>query len=206
MLIRSMQESDLNRVKSFTDRAIGANYYTLEELASIHSKSTKNDRCASLVLAGKDEEIFGVRLSYPPGNWESGKGRGLCPDRWRVNLTETAYFQSLFIDPNLTSQGWGKKMSLLSISMLKSMGAKAVVTHSWRESPDDSSGRYLRGMGFEHIQSHPLYWFEVDYQCTRCGKPCVCTADEMILYIENLKAQPTKRNYEHVVLARSHAP
>lgn len=206
MLIRAMQSSDLPQVKSFTDRAIGMNYYALDELAGIFERSSKEGRCASLVLVSKTNEVFGVRLSYPPGNWESGKGRGLCPQRWRVGLNETAYFQSLFIDPALTSQGWGKKMSLLSISILKSMGAKAVVTHSWRESPEDSSGRYLRSLGFEHIQSHPLYWFEVDYQCTRCGKPCVCTADEMILYIENLKAQPSKRNYEHVLLARPDSP
>ena len=45
------------------------------------------------------------------------------------------------------------------------------------------SGRYLRAMGFELVKAHPLYWNKVDYVCTRCGKPCVCTAEEMIKYL-----------------------
>ena len=33
------------------------------------------------------------------------------------------------------------------------------------------------------IENYPEYWKEVDYDCTRCGKPCVCTAEEMYLDI-----------------------
>lgn len=185
MLIRALSAQDLPAVKAFADRAIGQNYYSLTELSQILERSQKNGQTASLVLVDAQDQVFGMRLTYPPGQWSSGKGRGLCPDRWKTKLSETAYFQSLFIDPEFTSQGWGKKMSLLSMSLLKTLGAKAVVTHSWRESPNDSSGRYLRSIGFETIQSHPLYWFEVDYECTRCGKPCVCTADEMICYLNS---------------------
>lgn len=183
MLIRPLTRDDLIAVKAFTDRAIGTNYYTLAELNGIYDRGLRDGKTASLVLVDAQNTIFGIRLTYPPGNWSSGKGKGLCPERWKVAPEEAAYFQSLFIDPALTAQGWGKRMSEVSMSILRTMSARAVVTHSWRESPNDSSGRYLRGMGFEVVQSHPLYWFEVDYVCTRCGKPCVCTADEMIFYL-----------------------
>jgi len=29
------------------------------------------------------------------------------------------------------------------------------------------------------VIEHPLYWIDVDYECTRDGKPCRCTAIEM---------------------------
>ncbi len=183
MMIRPLERDDLIAVKAFTDRAIGSNYYSILELNSIFDKSIHDGKTASLVLVDAQNAIFGIRLTYPPGQWSSGKGKGLRPESWKVPMENVAYFQSLFIDPEFTSQGWGRKMSQISISILKAMKAKAVVTHSWRESPQDSSGKYLRNLGFQIVESHPLYWFEVDYVCTRCGKPCVCTADEMILYI-----------------------
>lgn len=79
------------------------------------------------------------------------------------------------------NQGWGKRMSLQAIELLKEAGAQAIATHSWKESPQDSSGKYLRSLGFRSVALHPFYWKEVDYICTRCGKPCLCTAEEMIL-------------------------
>ena len=174
-----MLVSDLNEVKTFADRAIGDGYYSTEEIKDIFSRGEH----FSLVLSNEKNQIFGIRITYPPGKWNSGKGQGLCSDQWKVDLKDTAYFQSLFIDPNLVSQGWGKKMSLRSIEMLQNSGAKAIVTHSWKESPNDSSGIYLRSLGFTSVKLHPLYWNKVNYTCTRCGFPCLCTAEEMILYI-----------------------
>lgn len=180
MIIRPMQTQDIPAIRAFTDMAIGTNYYSEEELKDIFQKSILNGVCCTLVLedAGK---MFGIRITYPQGNWQKGKGKGLSPAEWKVPQKDVAYFQSLFIHPELTGKGWGKKMSLHAIELLKKLGAKAIVTHSWKESPEDSSGRYLRGMGFRLVATHPLYWKDVDYVCTRCGKPCLCTAEEMIL-------------------------
>lgn len=181
MQIRPMRPTDAAAVKEFTDRAIGTNYYSVEELEEIYQKSLKNDVEFTLVLEDKGQ-IKAVRITYPPGNWQKGKGKGLSPESWQVPFEEVAYFQSLFVDETLTGQGWGKKLSLAAIDLLKTAGvAKAIVTHSWKESPHDSSGKYLRGLGFRLVASHPFYWKEVDYVCTRCGKPCLCTAEEMIL-------------------------
>ena len=48
-------------------------------------------------------------------------------------------------------------------------------------SPNNSSYRYLRKIGFKEIITHPDYWVDVDYICTRDGNPCHCTAIEMHL-------------------------
>ena len=85
------------------------------------------------------------------------------------------------MDPSLTGQGWGTRVSRQAIQILLKLGAKAVVTHSWKESPHDSSRRCLRGLGFSPVACYPGYWSEVAFSCSRCGKPCACTAEEMIL-------------------------
>ncbi len=183
MTIRPFTLDDVEKVRLFTDRAIGTNYYAADELREIYKKSLKNGQECTLVLEDEKGDVRGVRITYPPGNWQKGKGKGLNPAKWQVPLEETAYFQSLFVDPALTGEGWGKKLSFAAIEILKKLKAKAIVTHSWKESPHDSSGRYLRSLGFRLVATHPLYWKEVDYVCTRCGKPCLCTAEEMILYL-----------------------
>jgi predicted N-acetyltransferase YhbS len=183
LTIRRFTPADIGRAKNFADRAIGTDYYTEKELIEILKRSEMNGEVCSLVLEDALGAIRGIRITYPPGHWSHGKGKGLTPAKWKVPLAESAYFQSLFVDPSLTGQGWGKRLSFEALRILRELGAKAVVTHSWKESPNDSSGRYLRALGFEVVATHPLYWNEIDYVCTRCGKPCVCTADEMIKYL-----------------------
>src|SRR3954470_6164479 len=111
MKIRPFTLADVEKVRLFTDGAIGRNYYTSEELKGIYKKSFKNDQDCTLVLEDDKGDIRGVRITYPPGNWQKGKGQGLNPQKWQVPLEETAYFQSLFIDSALTGEGWGKKLS-----------------------------------------------------------------------------------------------
>jgi len=90
-------------VKAFTDRAIGKDYYSTAELEEIYAKSVKNGRVASLVLEDDSRAVRGVRITYPPGNWKKGKGKGLNPQLWKVPQESAAYFQSLFIDPDCKS-------------------------------------------------------------------------------------------------------
>lgn len=184
MEIREFRREDIPAVKAFTDRAIGDGYYSAGELSDYFDRSFLNGQSCSLLLLGDDGHVKGLRLTCAPGQWHSGKGNGLSPELWDVDQESIGYFQSLFIDPALTGQGWGKRLSLKAMVILKQMGAEAVLCHSWKESPNDSSGRYLRSLGFQMIATHPLYWKDVDYICTRCGQPpCQCTAEEMIKYL-----------------------
>lgn len=183
MTIRPLETSDIAAVKKFTDSTIGSNYYSEAELQDILARSEKDGKVCSLLLIDDENQVRGIRITYPHGSWNHGKGKGLSPERWNVQKEETAYFQSLFIDPALTGRGIGKKLSLKSLEILKELGSKAVVCHSWKESPNDSSGRYLRSLGFTVVATHPLYWKDVDYVCPRCKSPCLCTAEEMIKYL-----------------------
>lgn len=184
--IEELKLSDLPALKDFTDREIGAGYYSADELKDIYNKSQIKNRMCTLLLK-KGEEIHGVRITYPPGNWSHGKGSGLTTNKWPYPLSQTAYFQSLFLSNAVQGQGWGGEMSKKALGILKEIGAKGVVCHSWKESPNNSSAKYLQKLGFELIAEHPLYWKDVDYNCTRCGKPpCQCTAQEMYLKLEAL--------------------
>lgn len=184
MEIRPLEENDLPAVKIFSDRVIGADYFSATDLKDLLMKSRDASGVMySMVLIDETGSVRGMRLTFPPGNWSKGRGAGLSPELWGFGLDETAYFQSLFVDPDLTGQGWGRRLSLESLDRLRTFGAKAVVCHSWLESPNDSSGRYLRKLDFKHVKFHPKYWNNVDYQCPRCGRPCICTAEEMIKYL-----------------------
>lgn len=178
--IRNFEVKDIEAVKLLADQEIGQNYYSISELKTIQNQSVKASVNCSFVLTIRGE-IKAFRLSYPPGNWSNGKGKGLSLDQLPYSLTEIGYFQSLFVHKDYQRQGFGRKLSDQSITALKKLGTKGILCHSWKQSPANSSQRYLVSMGFEYIAEHPDYWINVDYTCPRCGKPCHCTAQEMFL-------------------------
>lgn len=181
--IRPFAPQDVPGVKAFTDRWIGQNYYAEEELLEIHGLSVAHELNASFIAWEKDD-VVGVRLTYAPGSWPQKSPRGLTPGRWPVPTHQMAYFKSLFVHEDYQQQGLGRELSGLSLETLKKMGARAVLCHSWLESPGNSSQRYLLRMGFSALQEHPLFWNPIDYECTRCcPKRCVCTAVEMVKLI-----------------------
>lgn len=185
MKIRPLQLGDAPAAKAFSDLTIGVDYYSVADWQQIYHRSLKLGRQCTLILEDEAGKIRGIRVTYPHGQWQNGKGDGLSPQAWGVPFADVAYFQSIFIDSALTGQGWGGKMSSQAIELLRALGAKAIVTHSWKESPGNSSRRYLQALGFQLVATHGLYWHKVDYFCTRCGKPCMCTAEEMILKLED---------------------
>lgn len=183
MQIKEFLASDIMAVKEFTDKAVGEGYYSVEELTRYQKNSIADsgDFCSFVLKEENSDQVHAIRLAFPPRNWQHGKGQQLRPDLWPTSLDETAYFQSLFVSPELQGQGWGPLLSEKALSVLKKIGAQGVVAHSWKESPNNSSMRYLEKIGFKKIIEHPLYWINIDYICTRDGKPCKCTAIEMHL-------------------------
>jgi ribosomal protein S18 acetylase RimI-like enzyme len=174
--------SDLiSKVTQFTDRHIGENYYTLSEMTENQKKSvTLQNEITSFVLINDLQDIMGLRLAYSPGRWAHGKGSKLRPELWPFKLNEAAYFQSLFVSEIAQGQGYGPRLSEKSIEIFKKIGARGIVTHCWKESPNNSSFKYLEKIDFKTVIEHPNYWIDVDYTCTRDGNPCRCTALEMI--------------------------
>lgn len=167
-------------VVNFTDQQIGKNYYTIEEMQENQKKSiATNGEITSFILIDAEKRIQGLRLAYPAGNWAHGKGNKLRPDLWPFPLEKSAYFQSLFITEEARGFGFGPLMSAQSLEVFKRLGNQGVITHCWKESPENTSYKYLTSFGFKAVVEHPLYWVDVDYECTRDGKPCRCTAIEM---------------------------
>ena len=128
-----------------------------------------------------DEQLLGFRLTLPPGNWERGRGHGHTPAVWPAEISKLGYFQSCFVEARHTGQGIGRALSEEAIRRLRSLGARGVIAHSWKESPHDSSRRALTRLGFKIIAEHADYWSDIPYHCHRCGVPCRCTALEMAL-------------------------
>jgi hypothetical protein len=183
--VRPMESRDLTAIREFTDREIGAGYYSASELEDIFKRSQMNGIMCSLLLVDARDAVVGIRFTYPPGQWVHGKGNGLEPHKWPHGLKDTAYFQSIFLSNKVQGDGWGAKISMQSLERLREVGAKGVVCHSWKESPNNSSTRYLLKLGFQAVAEHKLYWKDIDYNCTRCLKPpCQCTAQEMYLDLE----------------------
>lgn len=183
MQIRPFLSSDVDAVKVFTDKEIGAGYYSLNELKENQIKSIGSNKniCSFVLVDETTNAVKGLRLAFPPKNWSHGKGSKQRTDLWPFPIEETAYFQSLFLAKEVQCQGFGPKLSQMSIEVFKKIGAKGIATHSWKESPNNSSVKYLEKVGFKKIIEHPLYWFDVDYVCALDGTPCRCTAVEMYL-------------------------
>lgn len=180
--ITHLDFTDIQSVKLFTDRWIGANYFSLLDLQDILEKSKKDGLNASF-LAWKQERLIGVRLTFAPSTWVSS-AQQICPDLWTVPPESVGYFKSLFIDEEFQNQGLGKRLSKISGETLLKQGAKAIVTHSWLESPNNSSQNYLIKSGFIVVANHKNFWEHIDYQCLRCSPSrCKCTAVEMIKYL-----------------------
>ena len=173
-------------VKQFTDKYIGDNYYTEQDLLEVYNKSIKGNINSSFLLI-EGGEIKGIRLAYMPGKWNDVKGtNGLTPEKWEgLSIDDLGYFQSIFLAEEFVGKGWAQTLARLSISAIKRGGGKGILTHSWLESPNNSSLKYLERVGFKLVNSHPNYWINVNYQCPRCGNPCYCTAGEMLLVFED---------------------
>lgn len=182
--IRTMEDDDAEAVAVLADRVVGLGYYPAATIVEAIARSrTDAGACAWVAVAHTPEgrQIVAFRFVYPPGRWEHGRGRGLSPERWPAPLSESAYFQSCFVDQAYMGHGIGRRLARAAIERLREVGTRCIVAHSWKESPHGSSRRYLERMGFVAVDEHAKYWSEIDYVCQLDGKPCQCTAIEMVL-------------------------
>lgn len=182
--IKTISMKDLDRILSFTDKWIGKNYFTKEELRQTLLMGIKKNINTSL-LAEYGNEIIAVRITLAPGEWITSHTYNITPHAWPVSEDKVAYFKCLFIDERFQGRGLGKILSNKSIEQLKKVGTQAIVCHSWVESPNNSSHKYLEKIGFKKIITHANFWYFKEYECTRCGVGrCECSAEEMVLFLK----------------------
>lgn len=182
--IRPLTKEDFLGVQKFADDYIGKNYFSLEDLERLLQLSTKNGQVSSL-LAFDDQKLIGMRLSFMPGQWKKEDTLDLDESKWPHPIEDMAYFKSLFISAEYQGIGLGIRMSKRALEIFKAQGAKGVVTHSWMQSPNNSSYKYLKKLGFEVIREIPNAWSHIDYECVVCSPlRCHCSAKEMCLDLE----------------------
>ncbi|MCB9526635.1 MAG: GNAT family N-acetyltransferase [Myxococcales bacterium] len=189
-VLRRMTPEDAQGVADLARVVIGPGYYRLDEVHAYLERSVGANGVALSYVAVDGPRVVGFRFVLPPGAWEQGRGEGLHPDRWPGPLEKAAYFQSCFVALDAMGHGIGKRLARLAFADLHRLGAELVVTHSWKESPHDSSRRYLRRLGFSEVAELPEYWVDVDYVCRLDGKPCRCTAVECVRPITAADADP----------------
>ncbi|MEC9073014.1 MAG: GNAT family N-acetyltransferase [Myxococcota bacterium] len=188
--IRRMEEADVDGVSLLADRLVGSSYYTPDLVREYRRRSSAGHDVFSYVAETTDGELVAFRFVLPAGRWSGGRGKGLSPERWPADLSDTAYFQSCFVDDRCMGKGIGRRLAWQAMDDLKRAGTRAVVAHSWKESPHGSSLRYLTRLGFQPVAEHLEYWKEVDYVCRRCGEPCLCTAIEVVMDLEAWEPPP----------------
>lgn len=176
IILKELELADVPKVHDFTDQWIGKNYYKDGELKEILLSSQ-----GTSFGAWHNGQLQGIRLTLAPGEVMKFIKRGLSTELWPCGPESMAYFKSLFVAEDAQGKGVGISLSEKSMDVLRKLGARAIVCHSWLESPGNSSQRYLKKLGFKEVHHHKKFWFPIDYDCTRCSpNKCVCTAVEMV--------------------------
>jgi len=174
--LKVLEPAEIPKLQDFTDKWIGKNYYKEGEIEEILQSSK-----GASFGAWHNGELQGMRLTLAPGEVTKFIKRGLSAELWPCAVEKMAYFKSLFVAEGAQGKGVGVSLSERSMEVLRSLGARAIVCHSWLESPGNSSQKYLKKIGFKEVHHHRKFWFPIDYDCTRCSpEKCICTAVEMV--------------------------
>lgn len=180
-----LEQGDLQEISSLSDEIFGPGYLEDLNLLGEWSKVCPGEPHISFSLKTNADKVVGLRLSYPPGQWIHLDAFSKShPSQWPVPSDLVGYFKMSMVHPDYQGQGWGKQMAQAAIGGLRARGAKGVITHSWNESPGNSSAQYTKAIGFQFVSSIPGFWKDYIYSCDVCNMPsCTCTASELFLEI-----------------------
>ncbi|RLV61481.1 GNAT family N-acetyltransferase [Parashewanella curva] len=181
MIIRPLEKEDFNAVIKLGCKVHGAGYIDDKELSEIYLKGIKNGINPHFV-AYKNNELVGFRLTYAAGQWQLD--RWCTSKKWPTSPDDVCYFKCNTVAEEARGEGLGGKLLDASIQAVKQQGAKAGVSHLWKQSPNNAAVKYFTKAGGELIKEHPNRWnweFNPDYDCALCRGECQCTACEMIL-------------------------
>lgn len=183
MQINPLTPLDFVEVIALGNLVHGDNYLNHESLELYYNRGIKNNVNASFVVRDDNNSLIAFRLTFAAGNWPLDHW---CSHQlWPVNKADMAYFKTSAIVDSEQGKGIGGAMLKASIEALKQQGAKAGVTHLWRQSPGNAAVKYFSKAGGTLIKVHPDRWLQNcindGYVCTLCGNECHCEAAEMVL-------------------------
>jgi len=164
----------------------GGGYLNLNQLIDWVSKGTHQNINSSFVaLCGN--KLIGFRITFSANNWLIDQW--CTPELWQVPKDKCCYFKCNSVDENYRGLGIGKALLNLSIEAAIKQGAKAGISHLWKQSPKNSAVAYFSKCGGTLITTHPSKWNEDSkngYNCTICGFDCHCDAVEMIIRFDDI--------------------
>lgn len=140
----------------------------------------------SSFVALLDNKPVGFRITFAAQQWSIDQW--CSPSRWQINPKHCCYFKCNTVDESYRGKGIGKKLLQLSIAAAKNQGAKAGISHLWKQSPHNSAVEYFTRCGGQHIALHADKWnqdSQQGYYCVLCGNDCHCEAAEMIIYFSD---------------------
>lgn len=181
-MIQTLSPEHFDDVISLGNQVHGEGYLDKCSLEALYLKGFSHDINANFV-AYQDDQLVGFRLTYAPGNWQVDKW--CTPDAWGIELEHVCYFKCNTVAESYRGAGIGGKLLAASIAATKRQGAKAGISHLWKQSPNNSAVKYFTKAGGMLIKEHKDRWNDAlehpDYVCVICGDDCHCTACEMLL-------------------------
>jgi len=181
---QEMTTSDLANIIQLGNQVHGDGYLTPENAQQWYLQGVK-DGINSGFVAYDGDKLVGFRLTFAVGQWKID--HWVSPNLWQVPSENVCYFKCNTVDESYRGYGIGSKLLSLSIAAAQKQGAKAGVSHLWKQSPGNSAVKYFTKCGGVLVQSHPDKWREAalaGYDCILCGFDCHCEAAEMIIHFD----------------------
>jgi GNAT superfamily N-acetyltransferase len=181
-MVRNLRPSDFQAVIALGEQVHGANYLDLSSLKRYYPLGIKDGINAHFV-AEEEGKLIGFRLTFAACQWKIDTW--CSTSLWDVNAQDVCYFKSNTLAVQARGKGLGGQLLEASIKAVTAQGAKAGVSHLWKQSPHNAAVRYFTKAGGRLIKEHPDRWNQKrdasDYLCVLCGDDCHCTACEMLI-------------------------
>ncbi len=181
---KPMSPTDFNAIIELGTLVHGEGYIDKTSVEIWYLKGITKTTNANYV-AYIDNKLVGFRLTFSAQNWKIDEW--CTPILWDIEANTVCYFKCNTVNEHYRGLGIGSTLLALSIEAVKKQGARAGVSHLWKQSPKNSAVKYFTKCGGTLIKKHPNRWLELSYkgyECPICTSNCRCEAAEMIIYFD----------------------
>ncbi len=178
---QQLTPTDFAAVIHLASQVHGEGYLDQASMQAWYEKGLKNGINAGFVVY-HEQHLVGFRITYAVQQWQIDQW--CSPKLWPVAAEHVCYFKCNTVDENYRGHGIGGELLKRSIAAAKQQGARAGVSHLWKQSPGNSAVKYFTKCGGIRIKNHPDRWHELSltgYECPICHNDCHCEAAEMMV-------------------------
>ena len=178
---QQLTPTDFTAVIHLATQVHGEGYLDQASMQAWYDKGLKNGINAGFVVY-HEQHLVGFRITYAVQQWQIDQW--CSTELWPVAAEHVCYFKCNTVDENYRGHGIGGELLKRSIAAAKQQGARAGVSHLWKQSPGNSAVKYFTKCGGILIKNHPDRWHELSlagYECPICHNNCRCEAAEMMV-------------------------